>query len=150
MTETIFAAPRNRPTYTIPLEPRTKKNSLMIAGRGPRCPKCGKPQQQFVRQGKAYDSYAMQAGWYLKPRPKEPIQGPVNVQCLFYMATRRRVDSLNLLAAIDDLLVEYGILADDNSAVVVSHDGTRVLYDKENPRTEIYITEADNGTSGQA
>ena len=49
---------------------------------------------------------------------------------------------MNLLAAVDDLLVEAGIIADDNSKIVVSHDGSRVLYDKENPRTEITITRA--------
>jgi hypothetical protein len=30
-------------------------------------------------------------------------------------------------------------LADDNSNIVVSMDGSRVLYSKENPRTEIEI-----------
>ena len=63
----------------------------------------------------------------------------MHIKYLFYMGTRRRVDSLNLQAAADDLLVYAGILEDDNSAIVKHHDGTRVLYDKENPRTEIYI-----------
>jgi hypothetical protein len=36
-------------------------------------------------------------------------------------------------------LVAYGIIADDNSNIVASMDGSRVLYDRENPRTEIYI-----------
>ena len=58
------------------------------------------------------------------------------------MATRRRVDGLNLEEAVDDLLVEAGILADDNSRIVISHDGSRVLYDKDNPRTEITISTA--------
>ena len=55
------------------------------------------------------------------------------------MKTRRKVDKLNLCAAADDLWVEAGILKDDNSSIVNNHDGTRVRYDKENPRTEIYI-----------
>jgi hypothetical protein len=37
--------------------------------------------------------------------------------------------------------VKYGVIEDDNSNVVVSVDGSRVLYDKENPRTEVEITE---------
>lgn len=126
-------------TYTIPLDPRTKKNHQMIAGSGPRCPYCGKPKKQFIRQGKPNQEYTIHAFPYLSPKPPQPIDSPVRIRYLFYMATRRRVDALNLCAAADDLLVEAGILADDNSTIVKSHDGTRVLYDKQNPRTEIYI-----------
>lgn len=126
-------------TYTIPLDPRTKKNHQMIAGSGQRCPYCGKPKKQFIRQGKVHTEYIVNAYPYLLPKPPTPIDTPVRVQYLFYMKTRRRVDKLNLCAAADDLLVEAGILKDDNSAIVNNHDGSRVRYDKENPRTEIYI-----------
>lgn len=126
--------------YIIKGDPRTKKNSQMIAGAGKRCPVCKKFEKQWIRQGKAHDEFSTAALWQLRPRPKEPISSPVNVKCLFYMQTKRRVDSLNLLAAIDDLLVEAKILADDNSQIVVAHDGSRVLYDKRNPRVEITIT----------
>jgi hypothetical protein len=37
------------------------------------------------------------------------------------------------------VLVKYGAIIDDNSLIVTSMDGSRVYYDKENPRTEIYI-----------
>lgn len=57
-----------------------------------------------------------------------------------YTMLRRR----NLLEAADDALVTAGVLADDNSKIVVSHDGSRVLLDRDTPRTEIYITEAQN------
>ena len=40
-----------------------------------------------------------------------------------------------------DILVLAGVLADDNSSIAVAHDGSRVLYDKDEPRTEITITE---------
>lgn len=33
-----------------------------------------------------------------------------------------------------------GVLEDDHSGILVSHDGNRVLYDKENLRTEVSIT----------
>ena len=128
-------------TYTIPLDPRTKKNHQMIAGSGGRCPLCGKPKKQFIRQGKPGAEYAFQATQYLRPKPERCIDTPVHIRYLFYMGTRRRVDKLNLQAAADDLLVSAGILKDDHSGIVCSHDGTRVLYDKENPRTEIYITD---------
>jgi Holliday junction resolvase RusA-like endonuclease len=55
------------------------------------------------------------------------------------MPTKRRVDLTNLLEAIDDVLVKYGVLKDDNSEIITSHDGSRVLYDKDNPRTEVAI-----------
>lgn len=132
--------PRNEIFYTIVGDPRTKKNSQMIAGLGKRCPVCKKHEKQFIRQGKAHEEYAMRAARYLYPRPPRPIECPINIKCLFYMQTRRKVDTLNLLAAVDDLLVDVGIIADDNSRIVVSHDGSRVLYDKHRPRTEIIIT----------
>lgn len=132
-------------SYTIPLEPRTKKNSQMIAGSGQRCPFCGKPKKQFIRQGSASNEYVFKAFPYLQSKPTKPIDTPVHVKYLFYMATRRKVDILNLQAQADDLLVHANILADDNSNIVKSHDGTRVLYDKQNPRTEIYIYDYKEG-----
>lgn len=130
-----------RLTYTIPLDPRTKKNHQMIAGTGGRCPYCGKYQKQFIRQGKAHDEYTFKAYPYLNPKPSAPISTAVHVKYLFYMGTKRKVDKLNLQAAADDLLVCARILKDDNSDIIKSHDGTRVLYDKKSPRTEIIITD---------
>ena len=91
------------------------------------------PSEQFER-------YQDAAGWYLKPLG---ISEPVNVQCRFYMPTRRIVDLVGLLQAIDDVLVHYGVLQDDNSRIVVGHDGSRVYHDKDRPRTEIEITEVE-------
>lgn len=56
------------------------------------------------------------------------------------MPSRRRVDLTNLLESADDALVAAGVLADDNSQIIVSHDGSRVLYDKDSPRTEVTIS----------
>lgn len=126
--------------YVIPGDPRTKKNHQMIAGSGRKCPICKKPERQFIRQGKAHDKFAEAARWYLRPVPPKPINCPVNVKVISYMKTRRIVDGLNLQAMIDDLLVSNGILEDDNSRIVVGHDGSRVFVDPDNPRTEIYIT----------
>lgn len=127
--------------YTIPLPPITKKNSQQILKT-----KDGRP---FIAPSKAFTDYQSKAGWYLKPRPINPIGDAVTVKCLFYMPTHRRVDLNNLLEAVTDMLVKFRILTDDNSQVIASHDGSRVLYDKENPRTEIMITkfeeEQENG-----
>ena len=66
---------------------------------------------------------------------------PVNVKALFYMDTRRRVDLVNLEQALCDLLVHYKMIEDDNSTIIKSMDGSRVLYDKDDPRTEVVIEE---------
>ena len=117
--------------YVIPLAPVTKKNSQTIAINR----KTGKP---FVLPSKKYQEYEYAAGYFLKART-DARQYPVNVKCLFYMPTRRRVDLTNLLEAIDDILTRYGVVPDDNSDFIAGHDGSRVLYDHDNPRTEITI-----------
>ena len=68
----------------------------------------------------------------------------VNVKALFYMKTKRKVDLTNLLEALDDVLVKGGMLVDDNCTIIKSHDGSRVLYDKENPRIEVEIERREN------
>ena len=123
----------------IPLDPRTKKNHMTIAGTGAKCPKCGKRARQFVRQGAAHSKYAFEAAQYLNPRPKTPIDEQVHIIYILYMQTHRRVDDLNLFASLDDILVHEKILKDDCVKLIRSRDGSRVLYDKENPRAEIYI-----------
>ena len=57
------------------------------------------------------------------------------------MPTRRRCDLANHIEAIHDILVKAKILADDNYTIIASVDGSRVLCDKANPRTEIFIEE---------
>ena len=129
--------------YTIPLDPRTKKNHQMIAGSGARCPVCKKHAHQFIRQSSIHDQYHMLAEPHCSPRPASPIAFPIWIRYEFHMETKRRVDALNLCACADDLLVDAGVLKDDNSSIIVSHDGTRVVHDKASPRTEIYIYEYD-------
>ena len=121
-------------TATIHGAPRTKKNSQQILINQ-------KTRRPFVMPSKAYKEY--EALCLSQLRKKEtPISSPVNVECVYYMPTLRRVDLCNLLEATCDILTRAGVLADDNSDIVVSHDGSRVLYDKNYPRTEITITEA--------
>lgn len=71
--------------------------------------------------------------------PKIYIDYPVNIKAVYHMPARRRVDLCNRHEALCDVLVKYGVLEDDNSNIVVSMDGSRVFYDKENPRTEVEI-----------
>lgn len=126
--------------YTILGDPRTKKNHQRIAGQGIRCALCGKFKREFIVQSAAHDAFEKSAVKQLFPRPEKPISCPVNVCCVFWMATRRKVDKSNLEATVHDLLVEAGILADDSRDILAGTDGSRVYYDKANPRVEITIT----------
>lgn len=119
--------------FTIPLAPVSKKNSQQILLNH----SSGKP---FIMPSKQYKEYEESAGWFV-PR-NVYINYPVNVKCLFYMPTRRKCDLSNMLESLDDVLVKYGLLEDDNYTIIESHDGSRVLYDKEDPRTEVYITKS--------
>ena len=115
---------------TIPLPPVTKKNSqriVVVRGR------------PMVLPSKKYADYEKACALYVH-RQEQPINYPVNIRCIYYMPTRRKVDLQNLVSATMDILVKYGVLEDDNSSIVVGNDGSRVLYDKEAPRTEIVIT----------
>lgn len=119
--------------YIIPSSPVSKKNSQRIATNR----KTGKP---FILQSQKYNEFEATASYFLQPKPKKPIDYPVTVRCIFYMPTRRRVDKSNLEAAIHDILTKYDIIEDDNRDIVASTDGSRVYYDKENPRVEIEIS----------
>lgn len=121
---------------TIPIIPITKKNhqqiiEVKIKGTN--------KKRKCIIPSKQYKQYEKDCEQYLNAIPFNAIDCPVNVKCLYYMPTRRRVDLVNLQESTLDILVKYGILADDNSNIVVSMDGSRVLYDKQNPRTEIEI-----------
>lgn len=120
--------------FIVDLPPVSKKNHQQIA-----ISKAGRP---FVVPSKQYKRYEKDALWFI---PKgETIDYPVNVKCLFYMPTRRKCDLVNMQEAILDVMVKAGLLADDNYSIVQSMDGSRVLYDKEHPRTEVYITRSDD------
>lgn len=91
----------------------------------------------MVIPSKQYKDFEKACAIFIHAR--ETIDYPVNVKCVYYMPTHRRVDLVNLEEATLDILVKYGVLEDDNARIVVSMDGSTVLYDKENPRTEIEI-----------
>ena len=114
----------------IGLTPITKKNHGQIIRVH------GKP---IVIPSKQYRKYEKDCAPFLLPYAHQNIKDRVNVCCKYYMPTKRRVDITNLLQSTMDLLVAYGILADDNSNIVASMDGSRVLYDKTFSRTEIEI-----------
>ena len=114
--------------------PITKKNSsrIVMAGRFPKL----LPSKQFV-------DYQNDCLKQLTGAHRINLKGSYNVKCSYYMPTRHKVDLTNLLNATMDILVEAKVLKDDNSNIVVGHDGSRVYYDKENPRVEIEIQEVE-------
>lgn len=115
-------------------DPRTKKNSARILR--------SRSGGRFVAPSKAYVDYETDCLRQIK-RPHSPISARVNVKCVYYMKTARRVDLANLIEATCDILVKAKVLADDNSQIVAAHDGSRVDYDKKNPRAEIWIEEME-------
>jgi Holliday junction resolvase RusA-like endonuclease len=118
--------------FTVPIVPVTKKNHQRIL-------KNRRTGKHFVAPSEQYEQYENAALWFI-PRRGAPIDFPVNVRCLFYMPTNRPCDLTNHLESIDDIMVKAGLLKDDNYKILVAHDGSRVLVDKEKPRTEVVIS----------
>lgn len=119
-------------SFVIKGQPITKKNSSQIVKAGGR---------YMVIPSKQYRAYEELALWQL---PKNVYyQCTVNIKCVYYMPTKRRVDLTNLLEATDDILTKGKVIADDNCNIVVSHDGSCVKYSKDNPRVEITIEEKE-------
>lgn len=112
--------------------PRTKKNHGRIIEHK-------ETKKRFMLPSEQYLQYEKDCAYFVSPKFVY-IDIPLNIKCLYYMPTKGRVDKTNLESAVLDMLVHYGVIKDDNSKIVVSTDGSRVKYDKENPRTEIYIT----------
>ena len=110
--------------------PITKKNNgrIVMVGRYPKL----LPSKQYV----AYENDCLMQ---ITGKYKQNIDYPINLKCLYYMPTKHKVDISNLINATHDILTDAGVIADDNSRIIKSVDGTRVLYDKDNPRVEIKI-----------
>ena len=79
----------------------------------------------------------LESQWKFEPIPKTI---PINARIVSYLPTARLIDADNLYAGPGDALQEAGILEDDCS--IVSHDGSRRLIDRKNPRAEITLTPA--------
>lgn len=122
-------------SFVIRLNPKSKKNSMQVVTRD----KHGRTlEHPKLLQSKEYRDYERNAMWYV-PGCRQ-IDYPVTVKCIFYRKTKHTVDLVNLLNAIDDILVKSGLIKDDSYKYIASHDGSRVYFDKANPRTEVYIT----------
>ena len=114
----------------IPVKPRTKKNSQQIYKAG---------NKRWIGPSKAAQDFALRCAFWIKLADRIGIKKPVNVRVRFFVESARRVDLTNLLESIDDVLVKYGVLADDSADVIAGHDGSRVYIDRVTPRLEIEI-----------
>jgi Holliday junction resolvase RusA-like endonuclease len=68
------------------------------------------------------------------------ISVPVNIEAHYFIGADIKSDLTNYHAALHDMLVHYGVIADDNRLIVASTDGSRVHVDRASPRTEVTIT----------
>lgn len=119
----------------IPVIPRSKKNSQQIIIN----PRTKRP---MIIQSKLYANYERECGKFLK-KYKSSIDYSINLKVEFYVPDKRRRDIANYVEAIQDILVKYEVLKDDNHNIVTSLDGTRMYIDKLNPRVEIEITKLE-------
>lgn len=119
--------------YKIPIAPVGKKNSQQILTNR----KTGRP---FISQSERYKKYERACFAHIISQgvPEVAIDEPVAIIVRFYMPTRRRCDTVNLQEALWDILVNVGVLADDNRDIIAWADAM-TFYDKENPRTEVKI-----------
>lgn len=117
---------------TLAGQPITKKNSQQIIKAGGR---------SMIIPSAQYRRYEKDCLLHIPQETRQRIETAVNMQCIYYMPTRRKVDLCNLLEATCDILVAAGVLADDNCRIVASHDGSAVHHDKNNPRVEITLTD---------
>ena len=118
-------------SFTIPINPMTKKNSQQIFWNK-------KINRPFITQSERYKNYEKEACNFI-PKIETPIDYPVRVKATYYRGSRHLVDINNLNQALHDIMVKYELLKDDNYNIVASVDGTRVYYDKDNARTLVEI-----------
>ncbi len=116
--------------FTVYGNPTTKKNSSRIVRVKGRI---------MVIPSKAYTQYEKDFERQITGNLRQEIDYPVNVKAIYYRATKHRVDISNLHSALHDCLVKAKVLKDDNYKIIASTDGSRVRFDRDNPRVEVEI-----------
>lgn len=101
----------------------------------------------------AVDQLKQQWDWvFSAPLPKTI---PLNAEIVSYLPTRRLTDASNLYQGPEDVMQGHrstckpkckmhACVLEDDSAIE-SHNRSRRLYDKENPRVEIVLTRGEKG-----
>ena len=70
---------------------------------------------------------------------KLELNDPVYIHYKFYMPDARKTDLSNKVESINDLLVKYWLLEDDNRTIIKQMFITSEGIDRDNPRCEINI-----------
>ena len=115
----------------IPVIPRSKKNSQEIVFNR-------KTGRRMVIQNKRYTEFEKKCKEYM-PTLEKSINDSVNLSCHFFVPDARKRDIANYLEAIQDILVKYKVLEDDNYNIVSSLNNCKMEIDRKNPRIEINI-----------
>lgn len=120
--------------FIIPVKPRTKKNHSQLVTL--------KTGRQMLLPSKTYKEFEKEVCNWIKKYPelKLKIDKPINLMCVFYKDKNYKSDLVGYLQAIQDALVKAEVLADDNTNIVATVNGSEVWLDRENPRIEICIT----------
>ena len=118
----------------IPLLCRSKKNSQQILINN-------KTKKPFIAQSKLYKEFEEDCYWFLNKYSKLKIDYPINIKATFYVPNLRKRDLINLEEAIADILVKYSVIADDNTNIIQSWDGSRLIYEKGREEIILEITE---------
>jgi Holliday junction resolvase RusA-like endonuclease len=90
---------------------------------------------------KKYEEWHKEASFQLllQRAVKFPVQNDLFIKILFFFPDNRKTDLSNKAESVMDLLVDCGVLDDDNWKVVGSLYLRSIGVDKKNPRAEIYI-----------
>ena len=92
----------------------------------------------MVIQNKRYTEFEKGCKEYI-PQLEKPIDYSINLSCKFYVCDARKRDIANFIEAIQDVLVKYKVVEDDNYNIISSLDNCSMEIDRNNPRIEIYI-----------
>lgn len=117
---------------------------ITITGRIP----SKKNQKQMVCRGnrpillpsKKHEEWHDEAMWQLKAQkvPQDKLEN-VSMVVQFFAPDKRRADASNKLESINDLLVDYGLLKDDDWWTINRIIILKTELDRENPRVELEI-----------
>lgn len=135
--------------FVIEGHPYVKKSNQKLLMRGKRLVRIPTPSYNAWRMS-ALDQLAtlgFDPSFKMRRKYNKDLKGqitkPINLRLRFYLQTAGRVDLSALYEGIQDVLVEVGLLDDDNYKIVASHDGSGAEKDADRPRIEVTITGKD-------
>lgn len=101
---------------------------------------------KFMISSKNYIKREKEQLIYLKQNQIKPenINYWVSISYEFFMPDNRKTDLSNKIESINDLLVKYWLLEDDNCKIIQEMNIYYKWIDRENPRCKLEITKLDN------